>query len=675
MGRASVGSRSSAAGVDVSRISISLMQSILNDDQRSAGLKLSSCLMDSSGALLIGGVQSSVADMEVYGCSSSNTSRVQQSSSLLLSHSKSLAPHREVMFQEQHEQDDLAMHMDEGGGDDDWDGGGGEDDYYDPAEQSEEGQMQVDYQSGAAQQHTPLKGAKRHPVREEEEEELSSRERDIRQLKALLGQPLDDATRRNDSRAIGVRKITKPVELLRAERKSARALKAADNQPLTAKEERQAVTDAAAEVEALSVRLDRLLVGKVENFVSDRRLRSFAKTFVVPMKGLFNLNLMSLLRRQRKIARKQAREAKKLEKMSAAKTKNVSFHQDINSGGGESGADLSRFEELWSRDYDLNDNIAAAGGGGDDWLKELSGGGTAAVSTSDTTNPHHISEGAQQAFDFDDQGGGGGEYDDYNDNNDDYGGGYGEGEEEDEEMRERLELAKRLEDVLNEDLHNHSLNSQGVRPNSYEAICKRHIENFMSGAEQYARETQLSRRVFEWTARLEPLLREQEEAAQFDIHEYSDRLLEDLGHVVAQTNRLSLSPQRADSPTRNEQDVVSFREVAEGRSSSEVCRVFLACLQLANLGNVEVLNPLTEAEDSEVDVVGANGKRSSASLPKATGAPVAKRGKKSARQSDEADTHHSTTSLVSGAMDPRHLFRVRLLRDLRHKSIESFSTQ
>jgi hypothetical protein len=38
-----MGSRSSAAGVDVSRISISLMHSILNDDQRSAGLKLVGC--------------------------------------------------------------------------------------------------------------------------------------------------------------------------------------------------------------------------------------------------------------------------------------------------------------------------------------------------------------------------------------------------------------------------------------------------------------------------------------------------------------------------------------------------------------------------------------------------------------------------------------------------------
>jgi hypothetical protein len=94
-------------------------------------------------------------------------------------------------------------------------------------------------------------------------------------------------------------------------------------------------------------------------------------------------------------------------------------------------------------------------------------------------------------FMFDDQGGGEGGYDDFNDddNNDDYGGE--EDVEEDEEQRERNELAKRLEDVLNEDLHGsqsqYSMNSQGVRPNSYEAICRRHIENFMSGAEQYAR--------------------------------------------------------------------------------------------------------------------------------------------------------------------------------------------
>jgi hypothetical protein len=183
--------------------------------------------------------------------------------------------------------------------------------------------------------------------------------------------------------------------------------------------------------------------------------------------------------------------------------------------------------------------------------------------------------------------------------------------------------------------------------------------------------------VSEWTARLEPLLREQEEAAQFDIHEYSDRLLVDLGEVVAQTNRLSLGGTfSGDSEGDTEKDVVSFREVAEGRSSAEVCRVFLACLQLANLGNVEVLAAMEQSVSSSqqeggTDVVGPNGKRPSAGQSRATGPQ--KRGKKTVSVDDHSN--NSSSSLVSGSMDPHQLFRLRLLRDQRHRSIEAFSTQ
>lgn len=181
----------------------------------------------------------------------------------------------------------------------------------------------------------------------------------------------------------------------------------------------------------------------------------------------------------------------------------------------------------------------------------------------------------------------------------------------------------------------------------------------------------------EWTARLEPLLREQEESVQFDIHEYSDRLLIDLGEVVARTDRLSLGGGSSLGDPEEEQDVVSFRDVAEGRPSAEVCRVFLACLQLANLGNVEVLAAMEQTDiasqpEVEADVVGVNGKRASASQSRAAGPK--KRGKTAVQTVDDQSGSHSS-SLVSGSMDPQQLFRLRLLRDLRHRSIEAFSTQ
>jgi len=55
---------------------------------------------------------------------------------------------------------------------------------------------------------------------------------------------------------------------------------------------------------------------------------------------------------------------------------------------------------------------------------------------------------------------------------------------------EEAELARRVERALSEGFSQNE-------SNSYEMLCRRHIQNFMQGAEQYARETQLSKRVSE----------------------------------------------------------------------------------------------------------------------------------------------------------------------------------
>jgi hypothetical protein len=50
----------------------------------------------------------------------------------------------------------------------------------------------------------------------------------------------------------------------------------------------------------------------------------------------------------------------------------------------------------------------------------------------------------------------------------------------------------------------------------------------MRGADLYAHETHLSKRVAEWQNRLEPLLEEQRQRRPFDIHEYGHEILYDV---------------------------------------------------------------------------------------------------------------------------------------------------
>jgi hypothetical protein len=121
---------------------------------------------------------------------------------------------------------------------------------------------------------------------------------------------------------------------------------------------------------------------------------------------------------------------------------------------------------------------------------------------------------------------------------------------------------------------------------SFEQLCKKYIQNFIIGSEKYNRETQLSRRVSEWTKKMEPLLREQEERVEFDIHKYSDETLEAI-HLNSGRNRM-MTKQHLPIPTSQPQSTpVHFSELVSGKSSHEVSRVFLACLQLANLGNID----------------------------------------------------------------------------------------
>ena len=89
-------------------------------------------------------------------------------------------------------------------------------------------------------------------------------------------------------------------------------------------------------------------------------------------------------------------------------------------------------------------------------------------------------------------------------------------------------------------------------------------------------------------------MRAQEEGAQFDIHDYSDRFLSQVSNLVHHPLPKSKRDAGADPA------IINFHAVAAGQSAPEVCRMFLACLQLANMGNVSVIPPNYGKEVSSV---------------------------------------------------------------------------
>mmetsp|Transcript_35512 Transcript_35512/g.114160 ORF Transcript_35512/g.114160 Transcript_35512/m.114160 type:complete len:228 (+) Transcript_35512:776-1459(+) len=133
---------------------------------------------------------------------------------------------------------------------------------------------------------------------------------------------------------------------------------------------------------------------------------------------------------------------------------------------------------------------------------------------------------------------------------------------------------------------------------SYEEICREHVESCLQAGSSYAEDLELLRRVSEWQARVEPALQEQEARGAFDVAEYSRRLLSNFDASERGAEAASKRPKGAVEET------VSFAQLAQSEDAYEVCRMFLAALQLSNTGNVEII---AEGELDSPNASGAGG--------------------------------------------------------------------
>ena len=65
----------------------------------------------------------------------------------------------------------------------------------------------------------------------------------------------------------------------------------------------------------------------------------------------------------------------------------------------------------------------------------------------------------------------------------------------------------------------------GVECKTFEELCREHLKEFARGAERFAVETHLSKRVENWQTKLEVVLAEEEERPEFDIQLYGNRIM------------------------------------------------------------------------------------------------------------------------------------------------------
>lgn len=102
----------------------------------------------------------------------------------------------------------------------------------------------------------------------------------------------------------------------------------------------------------------------------------------------------------------------------------------------------------------------------------------------------------------------------------------------------------------------------------------------------------LHARVSSWESRILPLLAEQEQRRQFDIAVYSQELLDRMpaAEPPAAPPPSAAGRKRAEPEGGAAGRAVPFAELMSGQERHEVCRMFLAALQLANNRNLDVLD-------------------------------------------------------------------------------------
>ncbi|KAL3789509.1 hypothetical protein HJC23_009745 [Cyclotella cryptica] len=216
----------------------------------------------------------------------------------------------------------------------------------------------------------------------------------------------------------------------------------------------------------------------------------------------------------------------------------------------------------------------------------------------------------------------------YNDDFDDYGGGYDYGGDDDQSYENNdpalddpvnnSQVKNRsnvdfdiIDDVFGtsgfhrEDEENDVDNTSSQL--TFEELCRAHLRKFAKSAEIYAAETQLTKRVGAWQNGLAPILEEQENRPEFNIHNIGREILQSVENKLAIRKRTVGGAKKLDThlTTSNNSNSIGFRSITKDREEYEVCRLFLSTLMLCNYGNVIVHDgkDLSSTESLEIELL------------------------------------------------------------------------
>jgi Condensin II complex subunit CAP-H2 or CNDH2, C-term len=153
-------------------------------------------------------------------------------------------------------------------------------------------------------------------------------------------------------------------------------------------------------------------------------------------------------------------------------------------------------------------------------------------------------------------------------------------------------------------LKSHSLNELGSSATNggddYSHLVARFLSQVEQAASRAMESNEMAARVESWQTKLETVLGDEENRREFDIQAYCKEILNKL-LVVTEVGKDKSSDVDMDQG-KNKLNPVNFHAVMpDSLFRYDVCRVFLASLQLANLGNVKIIPPGVDANSSIVN--------------------------------------------------------------------------
>eukprot|EP00658_Telonema_sp_P-2_P085460 TRINITY_DN9748_c0_g1_i2.p1 TRINITY_DN9748_c0_g1~~TRINITY_DN9748_c0_g1_i2.p1 ORF type:complete len:644 (+),score=133.08 TRINITY_DN9748_c0_g1_i2:122-2053(+) len=192
--------------------------------------------------------------------------------------------------------------------------------------------------------------------------------------------------------------------------------------------------------------------------------------------------------------------------------------------------------------------------------------------------------------------------------------------------------------------------------------ARAHIESFFQSSKAYASETELSRRVGAWQDKMGPKLYEQNQRPGFDMQSYGNRILATL-------------PECADDGEQGD-----FSVLTQSCEAWDVCRIFLASLQLAADRNIDIGCSAPEGEvctDFKIKVLSLSARRPSVFMDQEEVQPVMPSHSKSAAKmkglrfaeaspvicdtygADEYDRSYQENLEITSSPDPKSHKRTR----------------